>query len=137
MIKLEIKPDQSQSFANTKNALIPDPRSQVRQELGQRIHTALQSAKDLPAQDCLREIKTRLLAIQVYCGTIAKTFIVVEQRVTCDQYGLGGDKHDAATLFRGPNDDASVAICVTDRGSLLHRSSNSWQVYRNAGDVAV
>ncbi|NJK53541.1 MAG: hypothetical protein HC936_13340 [Leptolyngbyaceae cyanobacterium SU_3_3] len=120
---------------STKRALSSDQQLHVRQELRQRIYTTLQFAKDLPAQECLQEVKTRLLAIQAYCETIDKTFIVVEERITCDQYDLGGYKLNAATLFRGPSADASVAICVTDRGSLLHRTSPQWQAYRNVGDI--
>ncbi|NJP12034.1 MAG: hypothetical protein HC866_23285 [Leptolyngbyaceae cyanobacterium RU_5_1] len=101
----------------------------------QRIQTALQYAKELPADDCLEEIKDRLLAIQSYCKTVGKTFIVVEEEITCDQYELGGCNQDVAILFRGPNEDASVAICVTAQGSLLHRNGYPWKVYRNAGDV--
>lgn len=133
MITLE----QPQNVVKTKSLSTPDYRSQVKQELRQQIHTTLQSAKDLPPQECLRKIEAGLLDIQAYCQRIAKTFIVVEQRITCDEYELGGDKHHTATLFRGPNDDASVAICVTDQGSLLHRNSCVWQVYRNAGDIRV
>uniref|UniRef100_A0A832H0S9 Uncharacterized protein n=1 Tax=Oscillatoriales cyanobacterium SpSt-402 TaxID=2282168 RepID=A0A832H0S9_9CYAN len=133
MIKLE----QPQGSIITQNSFTSDQRSQVKLELRQRIQAALDSAKHLPPQECLREIETRLLAIQADCKTIAKTFIVIKQRITCNQFGLGGSNQDAATLFRGPNNDASVAICVTDRGSLLHRSSRPWQVYRNAGDITV
>jgi len=133
MIKLE--PPQGSMI--TQNPFISDQRSQAKLELRQQIQAALDSAKRLPPQECLREIEIRLFAIQAYCRTVDKTFIVVKQRITCDQYGLGGRNHDAATLFRGPSGDASVAICVTDRGSLLHRSSGSWQVYRNAGDITV
>jgi hypothetical protein len=105
------------------------------QRLQQKIQTTLQMAQGLPPEACLRTIKTRLLAIQADCRAIAKTFIFVEASITCDQYNLGGCAHDQATLFRGPNEDASVAICVTAQGSLLHRDGGAWQVYYNAGDV--
>lgn len=110
-------------------------RQHFKHELRQKIQTALQSAKELAPDACLNEIKNRLLAIQMDCGAIGKPFIVVEEMITCDQYELGGRTQDTATLFRGPHESASVAICVTLKGSLLHRNSNPWQVYRNAGDV--
>lgn len=115
--------------------LTPPKARQTKHGLGQKIDTALQSAKDLPPQACLVHIRTRLLAIQACCTTIGKVFIVVEERIACHQYDLGGSEHHCATLFRGPSEDASVAICVTDRGSLLYRNSSPWQVYRNVGDV--
>jgi hypothetical protein len=110
-------------------------RSQVKQEVGRRIHTALQSAKDLPPDQCLGEIASQLLAIQKYCELLGKTFVVIEEQITCNSYELGGCAQDQAILFRGPSEDASVAICVTHQGSLLHRNSSSWQIYRNVGDV--
>ncbi|MBW4472159.1 MAG: hypothetical protein KME45_17400 [Stenomitos rutilans HA7619-LM2] len=110
-------------------------RSRIRQELQQKIQTALQIAKDLPPHDCLEEVEKSLLAIQSYCKTLEKTFIVVEEAITCDQYELGGSKHDTAILFRGPNQKATVAICVTAKGSLLHRNDHPWTIYRNVGDV--
>ena len=113
-----------------------DQRSHLKHELRQRIATALQVAQALTAPECLQEIKTRLLAIQAYCQTMNKPFIFVEERITCDQYDLGCNKPHAATLFRGPSEDASVAICVTDQGSLLYRNSSLWQVYKNGGDIA-
>lgn len=110
-------------------------RQAIRRELQQKIEAALEAAKPLPPEDCLQEIKDQLLAIQIHCRAIAKTFIVVEEKITCSQYGLGGSDRAIATLFRGPSEDASVAICVTYKGSLLHRNGGSWTVYRNAGDV--
>lgn len=110
-------------------------RAKIKQELRQRIQALLQFAKDLPPEECLREIKARLLAIQQYCLTVEKTFVVVEEQITCDQHELGGSDQHQATLFRGPSEDASVAICVTQRGSLLHRNGYSWTIYRDAGDV--
>lgn len=103
--------------------------------LSYRIHAALEFAKTLPPQDCVAEIRISLAAIQAYCETIRKIFIVVEERITCDQHDLGGSKQHHATLFRGPCKDASVAICVTDRGSLLYRNSSEWQIYRRADDL--
>lgn len=110
-------------------------RSRIRQELQQKIQTALQIAKELPPHACLEEIEKSLLAIQRYCKTLQKTFIVVEEEITCDQYELGGSKQDTATLFRGPKQEATVAICVTAKGSLLHRNGYPWTIYRNVGDV--
>jgi hypothetical protein len=110
-------------------------REQFKQELRQKINVMLQYAKELPPEQCLREIRSRLFAIQHYCAAIGKTFIAIEEMITCDQYELGGNYSDTATLFRGPNVDASVAICVTKQGSLLHRNSGFWRIYRDAGDV--
>lgn len=110
-------------------------REQIKQELRQKIHLALQVAKDLSPDNCRQEIKDRLLAIQNDCEAIAKSFIVVEEKITCDQYGLGGCNDDAAILFRGPSITASVAICVTSKGSLLHRNGCFWKIYRDAGDI--
>jgi hypothetical protein len=115
--------------------ILQTQRSQIKQELQQRIHEALQSAKDLPPDECLCEIKDRLLAIQKYCETVQKTFIMIEEKITCDQHNLGGCRQHIATLFRGPSEDASVAICVTDQGSLLHRNDCPWKIYRSLGDI--
>lgn len=109
---------------------------QIKQEMRRRIYEALQIAKDLPANDCLSEIRNRLSAVQLYCQSVGKTFIFVEQAITCDQYELGGSQKDSAVLFRGPSEDASVAVCVTEKGSLLHRNSSPWRIYRNVGDVS-
>ena len=110
-------------------------REQIKRELQQRIYAALQNAKELPPDQCLHEIRNRLFAIQHYCKIAGKTFIAIEETITCDQYELGGNHQDTATLFRGPSLDASVAICVTEQGSLLHRNSSFWKIYKNAGDV--
>jgi hypothetical protein len=112
-----------------------DRREQSKLELRRRIQEALQSAKDLSPDDCCHEVRVRLSAIREYCQTVKKTFIVVEERITCDQFGLGGVHEELATLFRGPSEDASVAICVTDRGSLLHRNDCPWQIYSDKGDI--
>jgi hypothetical protein len=114
---------------------IQNQRERVKQVLGQKIYAALLSAQTLPPDDCLQEIKNRLLAIQTECQTIGKSFIVVEERITCSQHELKGCDRDSATLFRGPSENASVAICVTDKGSLLHRNGDCWRVYKNVGDV--
>ena len=107
----------------------------IKQELRHRLQEALHSAKYLPPVKSRNEIRKQLTAIQIYCKAHKKTFIFVEQRITCNQYGLRGDRQERATLFRGPNEDASVAICVTDKGSLLHRNSHPWKIYRDAGDI--
>ncbi|KYC39853.1 hypothetical protein WA1_28195 [Scytonema hofmannii PCC 7110] len=114
---------------------LQEQREQIKQEMRRRIQQALECAKDLSVENCQDEIRSRLFAIQKYCKSVGKTFIVFEERITCDQFGLGGSHEDPAILFRGPNENASVAICVTDRGSLLYRNDSPWQIYRNFGDV--
>ena len=108
---------------------------QIKQELRRRLQEGLYLAKHLPPTHCRNEIREQLTTMQIYCKTVEKTFIFVEERITCNQYGLGGNHADMATLFRGPNEDASVAICVTDKGSLLHRNGCPWKIYKDAGDV--
>ena len=108
---------------------------EIKQELRRRLNRALYSAKRLPPVQCRDEIRAQLTDIQRYCKANDKTFIFVEQRIDCTQFGLGGDRRERATLFRGPNEDASVAICVTDMGSLLHRNSCPWEIYKDAGDI--
>lgn len=111
------------------------PTAPIGQDVKQKIQTALQSAQALPPNACLKEIKKRLLAIQSYCKLINKKFTVVEEKITCDQYDLGGNDRDTAILFHSPNEYISIAICLTTKGSLLQRSGYLWKVYRNAGDV--
>jgi hypothetical protein len=111
-----------------------DQREIIQKELRHRIQEALQAAQKLSPADRLNEIRQQLLEIQSFCDSVQKTFIFVEQSIACAQYSLGGQQ-ESATLFRGPSEDASVAICVSDRGSLLHRNSGPWQVYCNEGDV--
>jgi hypothetical protein len=110
-------------------------RSQIKQELREKIQSALQCASQLPPERRLKLIRERLFTIQRDCQAIGKTFIVVEESITCNQYELGGHSQATATLFRGPSETASVAICVTTQGSLLHRNDSPWRTYRNAGDV--
>jgi hypothetical protein len=124
-----------QNQAGVVSVPTPDKISQIRQELSRRIQLTLQISQNLSADACLQQIRGSLWAIQSYCKTIHKAFIVVEMQIHCDQYNIGGRKQDAATLFRGPNEDASVAICVTSKGSLLYRNGDRWKVYRNMGDV--
>lgn len=110
-------------------------REQIKQEIRRRIHETLQVVRDLPSNDCLSEVRNKLLVVQLYCQSVGKTFIFVEECITCDQYDLGGHHDDKATLFRGPSKAASVAICVTNKGSLLHRSDCPWKIYKHMGDV--
>lgn len=114
---------------------IQEHKEHVKQAIRRRIQAALRAAQTLPPDRSVSEIRARLAAIQQYCQTVNKTFIVVEEEITCDQFDLGGDRQDTATLFRGPSESASVAICVTCKGSLLHRNDCPWLVYRDAGDV--
>jgi hypothetical protein len=133
-MKTTIQPNQN--FAPQPRSLAAQKRrEQIKQTLRQQIGATLHSAQNLPPTERLPAIKTRLAAIQADCQAIAHTFIVVEVHITCDQYGLNGRMQDTATLFRGPSEDASVAICVTAQGSLLHRNGGAWVVYRNTGDV--
>lgn len=115
--------------------LAQSQRDHVKQIIRERISDTLHTAKDLAAEACLCTIKTGLLDTQKFCQSVGKTFILVEEHITCDQHGLGGLTQDTAVLFRGPSEDASVAICVTARGSLLHRNDSPWRVYKNVGDV--
>ncbi|NEQ50813.1 MAG: hypothetical protein F6K11_11865 [Leptolyngbya sp. SIO3F4] len=107
----------------------------VKQTIYRLLQETLSVAQKLPVAKRRKFIRQGLENIQDYCATFEKTFIFHELTITCDQYGLGGCQHHSATLFRGPNEDASVAICVTDQGSLLHRNDSPWTVYRDAGDV--
>jgi hypothetical protein len=111
-------------------------KHQLKQELRQRIHTALQSARNLQSEACLNHIRVELLALQNLCQRAGKVFIVVEEAITCDRYELGGSCEHTATLFRGPDENASVAICITNQGSLAYRNSSAWIIYRNQGDIA-
>lgn len=104
-------------------------------EIRQQIDEALRFAQTLPPADRVNEIRRRLSALQNYCATVNKKFIFVEQIITCDRFCLAGSASETATLFRGPKEDASVAICVTQKGSLLYRNSSPWCVYRNEGDI--
>jgi hypothetical protein len=117
-------------YTSTQNS-----REQVKQELRQRIAATLQTAKELSPEACFNQVKHDLLALQKYCQMVGKVFIVVEEKITCDCYELGGHHEHAATLFRGPDENASVAICVTERGSLVYRNSTPWIIYRNQGDI--
>jgi hypothetical protein len=108
---------------------------QVKQELRRLLQETLAIVQQQPVAERRQFLSKSLCDIQAYCENANKTFIVCELKIACDQYGLGGSKHHHATLFRGPNEDASVAICVTEQGSLLHRNDSPWTIYCNAGDV--
>jgi hypothetical protein len=110
-------------------------REQIKQEIRKRIQEILHAVRDLPPDDYLNGIRSKLLAVQLYCQSVGKTFIFVEECITCDQYDLGGYYGDQAALFRGPSEAASVAICVTNKGSLLHRNDCPWKIYTHMGDV--
>ncbi|MGD1854388.1 MAG: hypothetical protein ACFB2W_09065 [Leptolyngbyaceae cyanobacterium] len=107
----------------------------VKQTIRRLLKETLTVAQKLPVAKRRQFIRQSLDNIHDYCATFEKTFIVCELIVTCDQYDLGGCQHHSATLFRGPNEDASVAICVTEQGSLLHRNDSPWTIYCDAGDV--
>lgn len=107
----------------------------VKQTLRRLLQETITVAQKLPVAKRRQFIRQGLENIQDYCETHGKTFIVCELIITCNQYGLGGCQHHSATLFRGPNEDASVAICITEQGSLLHRNDSAWTVYCDAGDV--
>ena len=107
----------------------------VKQKLCRLIDETLHIAQRLPAAQRRQTIRQRLEMIQSYCASVEKTFIFFELSITCDQYDLGGSVHNSATLFRGPNEDASVAICITEQGSLLHRNESAWRFYCHAEDV--
>ena len=107
----------------------------VKQTLRRLLKETLTTAQTLPVAKRRQAVHRGLHAIQDYCASVGKTFIVCELKITCAQYELGGCWQQSATLFRGPNEDASVAICVTEQGSLLHRNGSPWKIYCDAGDI--
>ncbi|MBT9315892.1 hypothetical protein [Leptothoe spongobia] len=107
----------------------------VKQTIRRLLQETLTIAQKLPVARRQQYIRRSLENIQDYCATYEKNFIVREITINCNQYELGGSQYHFATLFRGPNEDASVAICITEQGSLLHRNDSPWKVYCNAGDV--
>lgn len=111
-------------------------REKIKQEIRRRIGETLQLSECLSANDCLHEVRKGLLATQEYCESVGKGFLFFEEFITCDQYDLGGTSEDRAILFRGPSEDASVAICVTLKGSLAHRNDSPWRIYKNVGDIS-
>jgi len=108
----------------------------IKQTVRSLLQQTLSVAQQKPIAERRQTVRTKLSHIQTYCKEVDKTFIVREVRITCNQYDLGGPQQQSATLFHGPSEDASVAICVTDKGSLLHRNDSLWKIYDNAGDVA-
>ncbi|MEO0408370.1 MAG: hypothetical protein AAF289_13565 [Cyanobacteria bacterium P01_A01_bin.135] len=110
-------------------------KEEIKQEIRQRIRAALNIAKTLSPEHCAQTIRVELDSLKRYCESVNKTFIVVEEAIACHQYGLGGSAQETATLFRGPDERATVAICVTQRGSILHRNDSGWMVYRHMGDL--
>ncbi|MEM8503891.1 MAG: hypothetical protein AAF716_12140 [Cyanobacteria bacterium P01_D01_bin.1] len=108
----------------------------IKQTLRRLLQETLYATPEKPIAERQNFVRERLSYIQRLCGNFDKTFIVCELDVTCDQYGLGGSNQHTATLFRGPSEEASVAICITERGSVLHRNDSPWQVYDDAGDVS-
>jgi len=108
----------------------------IKQTLRRLLQETLNAVPEKPIAERQQFVRDRLRYIQTFCNNIDKTFIVRELRVTCDQYDLGGSSQHMATLFRGPSEEASVAICITERGSVLHRNDSLWQVYDDAGDVS-
>ncbi len=106
-----------------------------KQEMRRLLQETLKSVQQQPIAERRQFVWKKLCDIQSYCESVNKTFIACELSITCNQYDLGGSQHHHATLFRGPNEDASVAICVTEQGSLLHRNDSDWNIYCDAGDV--
>jgi len=118
------------SFQNTVS------KREIKQDLRRLLQRTLLVAQEKPPIARRRFIRESLDYIKTYCEKAGKTFIFCEHAIACNQYDIGGSQHDRATLFRGPNEDASVAICVTEKGTLLHRNDSGWRVYCDAGDVA-
>ena len=107
----------------------------IKQELRLLLRETLTMVQKEPVANRQQFVRKKLEYIQGHCQRANKKFIVCELGITCDQYGLGGSEHHCAVLFRGPSEDASVAICVTDRGSVLYRSGSPWQLIYSARDV--
>lgn len=107
----------------------------IKTEIRQQILDMLLVAQAQFSDEAVQTIRERLAAIQLFCQSVGKTFIVVEEAIACNQFDLGGHSWHTATLFRGPKPDASVAICMTQNGSLLYRNSSPWSIYRDAGDI--
>ena len=125
---------------NSRLALLAAPspsKEQIKREVRQRIQAALNTARSLSPEHCVQTIRAELNSLKQYCQSVNKTFIVVEEAIACDQYDLGGSPHNTAILFRGPDARATVAICVTQRGSLLHRNDSDWVTYRAMGDLSL
>ena len=97
--------NKTQLSINKMNAVPQRQRSRHREVLQQSLQTALHAAKGLSPDGCLKTIETSLLAMQRACKAIQKPFIVIEEKITCGQYELGGGNQDTATLFRGSSAD--------------------------------
>ena len=112
---------------------------QIKADIKQNIRRLLQEtliiAQEREISERRQFVRESLDYVQTYCKQADKTFIVCEEAITCEQFDLGGSTDDQATLFRGPSEAASVAICVTEKGSLLHRNDSEWRIYCDAGDV--
>ncbi len=108
----------------------------INHKLRQLLQETLMLARETPAAKRDRFVRNSLKYIQIYCQRVSQPFAFHELEIACNQYGLGGSLHHSATLFHGPNEEVSVAICVTKKGSLLHRNDGPWQVYYSAGDVS-
>ena len=107
----------------------------IKQEQKRRIHAVLQQAIELPLPTCRDHIRAELLALKAFCERWGKLFVVIEEQISCAQHDLGGKDEQIATLFRGPDQKASVAICITDQGSRAYRNVALWCVHRNKGDI--
>lgn len=107
----------------------------IKQEIRRLLQKTLIIAQEKEISERQQFVRASLEYIQTQCKRADKTFIVCEQAITCDQFELGGSAKNQATLFRGPSEDASVAICVTKKGSLLHRNDSEWRIYCDAGDI--
>lgn len=147
---------QPRKLEKSTDLVIQDRSQSIKQELRQRISQILENSQNILSnssinnhreqdgiekcvekyiEQCASTIRAGLLSIQIYCQTVEKKFIFVEQVITCDQHDIGGRREAKAILFRGPNEDASVAICITQHGSLLYRNDSPWMIYRDAGDL--
>lgn len=115
--------------------LAQSEQDQVKQEQKRKIHGVLQTAVELPLPTCRDYIRAELLALKAFCQNWGKLFVVVEEQITCAQHDLGGREEQTATLFRGPDQKASVAICITDQGSLAYRNGSLWCIHKNEGDI--
>ena len=120
---------------SAKDKAQTETKESIRRTLSNGIQNILEMAKTLPPDCRVAMVREKLVDIQQYCSTVGKTFIVVEENIGCHQYDLNGSNQDQATLFRGPDERATVAICVTQKGSLMLRNGPDWVVYRNGGDV--
>jgi len=129
-------PAQDRNIVKPEETKIALPPTQIKVTIAQTIHAILTEAPKFTTAKRSQMVRHNLQVLQHQCSQAGKTFIFIEEAITCDRFDLGGCSAAQATLFRGPDPSASVAICVTDAGSLLHRNGSRWQIYENAGDVA-